>query len=81
MSCGLTAITTSAAPATASSFDSVAGIPYRSSSSVTRSGRRLDAVISSGVRQPEERSPEMSASPILPAPRTAIFRSFTIASV
>ena len=77
MSCGLTAITTSAAPTTASSFESVATMPWRSWSSVTRSARRLEAMMSSGVRQPEESSPEMSASPILPAPSTAIRRSFT----
>ena len=78
MSCGFTAITTSAAPAAASTLlergvDPVALARARS----TRSARRVEATISPGSRQPEESSPEMSASPILPAPRTAIRRSST----
>jgi hypothetical protein len=74
MSCGLTAITTSAAPAAASGFDCVTAIPWRSASSATRSSRRVDAEISAAVRQPEESRPPISASPIWPAPRIAIFR-------
>ena len=53
--------------------------PYRSTSSATRSSRRDDAESSAGSRQPEERSPAISASPIRPAPRTAIRRSSTMA--
>ena len=52
-------------------------MPCRSTSSATRSGRRLDAAMSAGARQPDDRSPAMSASPIFPAPSTAIRRSST----
>ena len=76
MSCGLTAITTSAAPADSLGVREVASIPWRSASSLTRSARRLEATMSAGLRQPEESRPEISASPILPAPSTAIRRSF-----
>ena len=41
-------------------------------SSARRSARRPVATMSRGSRQPDDRSPEMRASPILPAPRTAI---------
>ncbi len=78
MSCGLTAITTRAAPATASAFDRVASMPCRSRSSATRSSRRVEALMSPRSRQPEESSPWMSASPIRPAPRIAIRRSSTM---
>ena len=77
MSCGLTAITTSAAPAAASEFESVTCTPCRSRSSVARSSRRVEAESSAGVRQPAESRPAMSASPIWPAPRIAILRSST----
>jgi hypothetical protein len=77
MSCGLTATTTSAAPAAASAFESVTATPCRSCSSVARSSRRVEAESSSADRQPDESSPLISASPIWPAPRTAIFRSST----
>ena len=59
MSCGLTAMTTSAAPDTAAALSSVAAIPWRSWSSATRSSRRVEATRSPGARQPEERSPEI----------------------
>ena len=75
MSCGLTAITTSAAPAAASEFESVTCMPCRSRSSVARSSRRVEAESSSAVRQPAESRPAISASPIWPAPRIAILRS------
>ena len=75
MSCGLTATTTSAAPEAASAFDSVTSMPCRSRSSAARSSRRVDAESSACVRQPDESSPLISASPIWPAPRIAIFRS------
>ena len=77
MSCGLTEMTTSAAPAAASPFESVTVIPCRSASSSARSCRLTVATMSSVERQPEERSPLTSASPILPAPRIAIRRSST----
>ena len=77
MSCGLTAITTSAAPAAASAFERVTSIPWRSRSSAARSSRRVEAASSAGARQPDESRPLISASPIWPAPRTAIFRSST----
>ncbi len=81
MSCGLTAITTSAARAAASAFDCVTSIPCCSRSSATRSSRRVEAEISPGSRQPDERRPATSASPIFPAPRIAIFRSSTMGGV
>ncbi len=81
MSCGFTATTTSAAPAEASRFDSVAATPWRSTSSSTRSCRLAVAAISPGSRQPDERSPMISASPIRPAPRIATFRPSIIAGV
>ena len=71
------AITTSAAPLAASALERVVRIRYRFFSSARRSARRPVATMSRGSRQPEESSPEMSASPILPAPRTAIRRSST----
>ena len=37
----------------------------------------FNALVTEAERQPEERSPEISASPICPAPRTAILRSST----
>jgi len=77
MSCGLTAITTSAAPPAASAFERVTSIPWRSRSSAARSSRRVEAESSAGSRQPDESRPLISASPIWPAPRTAIFRSST----
>ena len=43
----------------------------------TRSSRRPVTTISSGLRQPEPRSPPRSASPILPPPRIAIRRAST----
>ena len=45
----------------------------------TRSARRAVAATSDGSRQPDDSSPEMSDSPIRPAPRMAIFRESTIA--
>ena len=75
MSCGFTAITTRAAPAAASAFERVAATPCRSRSSATRSSRRVEAPISPGSRQPDESSPVIRASPIFPAPRTAILRA------
>ncbi len=77
MSWGLTATTTSAAPAAASAFDSVTAIPCRSRSSSARSCRRVEAESSAAVRQPDESSPLMSTSPICPAPRIAILRGST----
>src|SRR6266545_1711285 len=72
---GLTAITTTPAPATASAFESVASIPWRSRSSAARSSRRAVATISDGSRQPVERRPASSASPIFPQPRMAMRRA------
>ena len=77
MSCGLTEMTTRAAPATASPFERVAVMPWRSASSSTRSCRRAVAAMSLGDRQPDESRPLISASPIFPAPSTAIRRSST----
>ena len=77
MSCGFTATTTIAAPETASAFEVVARTSYRSISSSTRSWRRDVATSSDGSRQPELTRPLMSASPILPAPRTAMRRAST----
>ena len=77
MSCGLTAITTSAAPAAASAFERVASMPCRSRSSATRSSRRAVAMMSPRSRQPEESSPEISASPILPGAENRDPRSST----
>jgi hypothetical protein len=76
-SCGLTAITTIAAPLTASEFEVVARTPWRSLSSLARSSRRTVATISSGLRQPVLSRPASSASPIWPAPRIAMRRSST----
>ena len=76
MSCGLTAITTSAAPATASSFEEGGVDPValaRARSPRSRASARRDDV--AGFAPPDESSPEMSASPILPVPSTAIRRS------
>ena len=81
MSCGLTEMTTSVAPAAASWFESVASMPCRSRNSSTRSWRRAVAAISPGSLQPDERRPEINASPIRPAPRIAILRESTIAGV
>src|SRR5580765_1389265 len=74
-SCGLTAITTSAEPATADALSSVTSIPCRSASSCARSSSRTVATISPGSRQPPVRSPRSSDSPIVPAPRMATRRS------
>src|SRR5829696_4738125 len=74
MSCGFTAMTTTLAPAAASTFERVVSMPCRSESSASRSSWRAVAAISDGLRQPEDRRPAMSASPDFPAPRTAIFR-------
>src|SRR5436189_3884705 len=73
-SCGLTAITTSAAPATASAFDVVASTPWRSASSVARCSSRTVTTSSEGSRQPPLRRPRRSDSPIVPAPRIATRR-------
>ena len=73
-SCGLTAITTTPAPVTASAFERVAVTPCRSPSSASRSSWRPVTTISSGLRQPVLSSPASSASPILPQPRMAIRR-------
>jgi hypothetical protein len=70
MSCGLTAITTTVAPEIASAFESVTGIWKRARSSAARASRRALATMS---RSPELSRPEISASPIWPAPRIAIF--------
>ena len=75
---GLTAITISPAPETASSLESVASIPWRSRSSVARSSRRAVATISAGSRQPVDSSPPRSDSPIFPQPRMAIRRASTV---
>src|SRR4051794_18756883 len=80
-SCGLTAITTRAAPATASAFEIVAFTPSFSRSSSTRSSRRPVATISSGFRQPPLTRPVISASPIVPAPRTATRLSLIVIPV
>src|SRR5580765_3156339 len=80
-SCGLTAMTTSAAPATASAFESVTRMPWRSSSSRARSSSRTVATISPGSRQPPLRSPRRSDSPIVPAPRMATRRVSTRSSL
>src|SRR4051794_10880451 len=69
MSWGLTAITTTSAPRTASALAVVASTPYRSRSSVARSSRR---VVTTTSVQPELCSPARSDSPILPAPRIAM---------
>src|SRR5580765_4631401 len=76
-SCGLTAITTSAASVTASAFESVTRMPWRSSSSRARSSSRTVATISPGSRQPPLSSPRRSDSPIVPAPRMATRRAST----
>jgi hypothetical protein len=68
---------TSPAPATASVFEVVTSIPWRSASSFARSSRRTVATISSGLRQPVLSNPVRSASPIFPAPRIAIRREST----
>src|SRR6185437_4835841 len=68
---GLTAITTSAAPAIASAFESVAVTPCRSATSRSQSSRRPVTTISPGSRHPELRRPLSSDSPIRPAPRIA----------
>src|SRR6266508_3966503 len=72
---GLTAITTTPAPATASVFESVASMPWRSRSSAARSSRRAVATISDGLRQPVDSRPASSASPIFPQPRMAMRRA------
>jgi hypothetical protein len=77
MSCGFTAITTTPARATASAFASVTTMPYCSSSARRCSSRRTLATSSEGALHPDERRPEISAAPILPAPSTAIRRSST----
>src|SRR5206468_796252 len=64
---------TSAASATASALESVTGTPYRSASSAIRSCRRAVTATSSARRHSDESSPASSDSPILPAPRIAIF--------
>ena len=46
-----------------------------------RSARRLVAATSDGSRQPDDRSPEISDSPIRPAPRIAILRGSTMRGV
>src|SRR5262249_2087115 len=74
-SCGLTAITTSAAPATAAGLSSVTSMPCRSLSSCARSSSRTVATISPGSRQPPLSSPLSSDSPIVPVPRMATRRS------
>src|SRR4051795_89141 len=76
-SCGLTAITTSVAPATASVFESVTSIPCRSASSWARSSSRTVATISPGSRQPPLSRPRSSDSPIVPAPMIATRRAST----
>src|SRR3954451_12165894 len=69
MSCGLTARTTTSAPLIAAALSVVASTPCRSRSSAARSSRREVATMSA---QSELRSPAISDSPILPAPRIAI---------
>src|SRR5829696_2064051 len=77
-SCGLTAMTTIPAPATASVFEVVTRMPSRSESSFARSSRRTVATISSGFRHSVLSSPARSASPIFPAPRIAMRRGSAI---
>src|SRR3954465_220461 len=74
---GFTAITTSAAPATASAFESVTRMPWRSASSWARSSSRTVATISPGSRQPPLSRPRSSDSPIVPAPMIATRRAST----
>ena len=69
MSCGLTAISSTSARRRLGRVDT-ARTPYRSSSCSPRSARRATTTRSSAGR-PARSSPDSSASPILPAPRTA----------
>ena len=80
-SCGLTAITTTPAPATASVFEVVTRMPCRSASSFARSSRRTVATISSGFRHSVLSNPARSASPIFPAPRIAMRRGSAMEQV
>ena len=54
------------------------GIPCARRAAAQRSSRRPEATMSPASRQPDESSPPIRASPILPAPSTAIRRSFTL---
>ena len=79
MSCGLTAITTSAAPrdrlrVRERGRDAVPLGELGDALGAPRGGRRCRPA----SRQPDDSSPAMSASPIFPAPRTAIRRSSTV---
>src|SRR5580700_5989011 len=71
MSCGFTVITSVSARSAASAADTTA-MPYASRSCWARPLRRAAATISAGDTTPARSSPEISASPICPAPRTAI---------
>ena len=79
MSCGLTMSTIVDAHRTASSLERVAATPRLAASSLTRSSRRPVTMISSGMRPPDRINPEIRASPILPPPRNATFRSLSAA--
>ncbi len=70
MSCGFTVMISVSAFLAASAALAVA-IPYASRSCSARSGRRTTATTPDGAR-PARSSPEMSASPIFPAPKIPI---------
>ena len=73
ISCGFTTKRTASASRTLSAI-SVIEIPYRLVSSVARSARFSQTAILAGV-SPYEMRPAINASPIFPAPITAVFIS------